>query len=96
MHVAERSLFLGISRMLWPFGIRPAVSQTTGKVLMTDPEKLTQGFVCMPEPYHAAITPRSPERAERIEHEWEQAQKSLDPKTMQWIEVPKSMALPSL
>jgi cytochrome P450 len=96
MHVAERSLFLGISRLLWAFDIAPAVDRTTGKVLMPDPEKLTQGFVCMPEPYQAAITPRSPERAEVIKHEWEQAQKSLDPKTKQWIEVPKSMGLPSL
>jgi cytochrome P450 len=96
MHVAERSLFLGISWILWSFDIRPAVDQTTRKVLMPDPEKPTQGFVCMPEQYHATITPRSPERAERIKYEWEQAQKSLDPKTKQWIEVPKGMALPSL
>lgn len=51
MHVAERSLFLGISRMLWAFDIQPAIDQTTGQVLMPDPEKLTQGFACMPEPY---------------------------------------------
>jgi hypothetical protein len=70
MHVAERSLFLGISRMLWAFDISPAVDQTTSKALMADPEKLTQGFVCMPELYPAAITLRSPERVELIKYEW--------------------------
>lgn len=50
----------------------------------------------MLEPYPAAITPRPPEKAERIKYEWEQAKKSLDPKMKQWIEVPKGMALPSL
>lgn len=67
--VAERSLFLGISRMLWAFDISLAVYQTTGKVLIPDPEKLTQGFVCMPEPYPVAITPWSPEKTERIKYE---------------------------
>jgi hypothetical protein len=47
----------------------------------------------MPEPYPAAITPRSPEKAKHIKYEWEQAQKSLDPKTKLWIEVPKGMVL---
>lgn len=56
----QRSLFLDISRMLWAFDISPAVDQTTSKALMADPEKLTQGFVCMPELYPAAITLRSP------------------------------------
>lgn len=44
MHVAERSLLLGVSRIPWSFDIRPAVDPTTGKVLMPDPEKLKQGF----------------------------------------------------
>jgi cytochrome P450 len=84
MHVAERSLFLGISRILWAFRIRPAVDQN-GNQILPDQEKLTQGFVCMPEEYQATITPRSQQRAEIIKREWKGAQRdSLDEQTMQW------------
>lgn len=96
MHVAERSLFLGISRMLWAFDFAPSVDEATGQEIIPDPDKLTQGFVCMPEPYQASITARSAERAEIIRREWETAQKSLDPETKQWKEVPTDMQLPSL
>jgi len=58
IHVAERSLFLGVSRMIWGFDIKPAVD-ANGKDIIPDQEKLTQGFVCMPEESPAQITPRS-------------------------------------
>ncbi len=97
MHVAERSLYLGIARLVWAFDFTPAVDKTTGQEIIPDAEKLTQGFVCMPEPYQATITARSAERAEIIRREWKAAQTSLDPKTKQWIEVPKDMeSLPTL
>ncbi|KPI40314.1 Fumitremorgin C synthase [Cyphellophora attinorum] len=84
MHVAERSLFLGISRILWAFSISPAVDEN-GKRIIPDQEKLTQGFVCMPEDYPAALTPRSGTRANIIRKEWEEAQRDhLDEQTMQW------------
>ena len=96
MQVAERSLFLSISRMLWAFDISPAVDQTTGKGLHTRSREVDARVRLDAEPYSVAITPRSSEKAERIKYEWKQAQKSLDPKTKQWIEVPKGMVLPSL
>ncbi len=91
MHVAQRSLFLGMSRMLWTFEIRPAVDDATGEEIIPDADKLTQGFVCMPVPYRAKITARSEERAEMVKKEWEDAQRSLDPRTKQWVEVPGEM-----
>lgn len=96
MHVAERSLFLGISRMLWAFDFAPSIDERTGREIIPNPDKLTQGFVCMPEPYRAEITARSAERAEVIRREWEDAQKSLDFDTKQWKEIPKDMSLPKL
>ena len=88
MHVAERSLFLGISRILWAFNISPA-EDASGKPILPDQEKLTQGFVCMPEEYTAKITPRSEDRAKRVQQEWKQAaQDLLDSKTKQWLSVP--------
>ncbi|KAL1890728.1 hypothetical protein Sste5346_008053 [Sporothrix stenoceras] len=84
IHVAERSLFLAISRILWGFDITPALD-AQGKPILPDPEKLTQGFVCMPEEFKATIRPRSEVRKQKMLAEWEAAQKeNLDPVTKQW------------
>lgn len=96
MHLAERSLFLGMSRMLWGFDIRPAVGPATGKEILPDPEMLTQGFVCMPEEFKANITPRDGKRADIITREWEEAQELLDQVTLQWKKTPEGMVLPRL
>jgi cytochrome P450 len=88
MHVAERGLFLGMSRMLWAFDIEPQVDEQGNKIL-PDPDKLTQGFVCMPEEFPVSIKPRSKERAEMVAEEWEDAQREcLDPETKQWRQAP--------
>ena len=83
MHVAERSLFLGISRLLWAFDIKPALD-SKGEPVLPDTEKLTQGFACGPVPFPARIVPRSRERAEVVRREWEEAKRLLDPVSMQW------------
>lgn len=88
MHVAERSLFLGMSRILWAFDITPAKDES-GKPIIPNPDRLTQGFVCMPEEYPATITPRSPERAEIVRREWAVAEREvLNSRTKQWIASP--------
>ncbi|KAI1616307.1 cytochrome P450 [Exophiala viscosa] len=88
MHVAERSLFLGMSRILWAFNIEPVAAETGIKIL-PDQERLTQGFVCMPEEFQAKITPRSLARAELVRQEWHDAEKEcLDPDTKQWLQRP--------
>lgn len=91
MHVAERSLFLGISRILWAFNIEPVISDATGKPLLPDPDSYTQGFVVMPEKFQARITPRSQERADFIRQEWASAQTHLHPTTAQWENIPEGM-----
>lgn len=84
MHVAERSLFLGIARFLWAFKVEPKLD-ANGIPILPDPDKLTQGFVCMPEEYECRILPRDEARASRIETEWDEAQREcLDPTTKQW------------
>lgn len=85
MHVAERSLFLGMSRILWAFTIRPQ-RDSNGNDMLPDQDRLTQGFVCMPEEFQADIKPRSDARAETVRNEWHAAEKtSLDEKTKQWV-----------
>jgi hypothetical protein len=77
-----------MSRILWAFNIEPALDDQ-GKPIIPDPDRLTQGFVCMPEEFPARITPRSKERAEMVAREWKEAQAgSLDPHTKQWIQSP--------
>ncbi|ROT34502.1 cytochrome P450 family protein [Sodiomyces alkalinus F11] len=84
IHVAERSLFLGMSRILWAFQIEPKVG-ADGKPILPDPDRLTQGFVCMPEEFPAQITPRNQAKADTVVREWHEAEKEcLDPVTKQW------------
>ncbi|UZP43300.1 hypothetical protein NXS19_011116 [Fusarium pseudograminearum] len=84
IHVAERSLFLGMSRILWAFNIEPVLDDM-GRPILPDPDKLTQGFVCMPEEFPAKIVPRSMEKRDLVVESWMNAEKeSLDPVTKQW------------
>ena len=88
MHVAERSLFLGMSRMLAAFDFKPEMDDT-GKPILPDQEKLTQGFVCMPEEFQVSITPRNQKMAALVDREWLDAEReSLDSVTKQWIKSP--------
>lgn len=91
IHVAERSLFLGISRIVWAFDISPTME--SGKPVLPDPERLTQGFVCAPEEFPVKITPRSKEREEMVRKEWRDAEKEcLDPETKQWSQLPAELS----
>ncbi|RMJ17408.1 hypothetical protein CDV36_002920 [Fusarium kuroshium] len=90
MHIAERSLFLGISRMLWGFKFDKAHDEN-GNEVTPDIEKLTEGLFALPAPFAAKITPRSKYHAQKIREEWAECEALLD-KNMQWREVPKGMA----
>ncbi|OQV03623.1 hypothetical protein CLAIMM_08642 [Cladophialophora immunda] len=90
IHVAERSLFLGMSRMLWAFRFEPTTDDR-GRPIVPDPDELTQGFVCMPVEFPCQITPRSQARAEMVRREWEDAEREcLDGETKQWKTVPSN------
>lgn len=96
MHIAERSLFLGIARILWAFEIRRA-KDSKGNILLPDPSRLTPAFACEPMPYAAEIRPRSKERAEKILREWAETKNALlDPVTKQWKKIPDGVALADL
>ncbi|KAJ9501497.1 hypothetical protein H2202_003291 [Exophiala xenobiotica] len=84
IHVAERSLFLGIARLAWAFDVNPA-TDSDGKPIIPDTDSYTSGFVVMPTPFKARLTPRSEKRAEIVRVEWKQAEEELlDPVTKQW------------
>lgn len=90
MHIAERSLFLGISRMLWAFNFEKAKDEN-GNEITPDISKLVEGLFALPEPFPAKITPRSEKHAQRIREEWANCLPLLDSE-MQWKEVPEGMA----
>lgn len=93
MHIAERSLFLGMSRMLWAFEFAPAKDEN-GVEMKPDQSKLTQGLFVMPEEFRAVIKPRSEARARRIREDWKDCEVLLDDK-MQWKKVPEGMVFSS-
>lgn len=90
MHIAERSLFLGISRMLWAFNFEKKRDEN-GNEITPDVNALTEGLFVLPKPFPAKITPRSGRHAQRIREEWDACQDLLDAEK-QWKEVPKGMA----
>ncbi|KAH7077572.1 putative cytochrome P450 oxidoreductase [Paraphoma chrysanthemicola] len=71
-HVAQRGLFMAISRMLWAFEFR----RVDGETIVQD--AVTDGFIVRPVTYGCIIEPRSRERAQIIRRQWEEAQKVLD------------------
>jgi len=91
MHIADRSMFLAISRLLWGFDMKVPLD-IDGKSITPDPERLIPGMLVQPEPFPASITSRSLAHADTIRKEWADAFKLLDVDE-QWREVPKDMSL---
>ncbi|KAL0264606.1 hypothetical protein SLS55_000556 [Diplodia seriata] len=96
MHVAERSLLLGIARLMWGFNITPAIDKATGKPKLPEQDKLVGGLVVLPDKYEACIKPRSERHAEMMRAAWAESKKQLDEETGQWNKIPASMSLPRL
>ncbi|KAK2607111.1 hypothetical protein N8I77_005815 [Diaporthe amygdali] len=89
MHIADRSLFLSISRLLWAFNIEKGVD-SRGVEIIPDQEDLTGGILMQPSPFPAKITPRSKTHEEAIRRAWDDCQPLLDDRK-QWKEVPDGM-----
>ncbi|OQV09309.1 hypothetical protein CLAIMM_13443 [Cladophialophora immunda] len=72
VHVAERSLYINIVRTLWGFDIRKAEDEHGGVI---EPEtEMVPGFLSVPKPFAASITPRSPQHEKVIREAFRQAQ----------------------
>jgi cytochrome P450 len=50
IHIADRSLFIAVARLLWGFKIEPIYDQS-GKPMPINPDKMGPGFVAEPERY---------------------------------------------
>lgn len=105
MHIAERTLFLSIARLLWGFEFSKATRQvvTPGADGLTDLKReptlveitpdqdtLIEGLLCYPTPFPANIVPRSAKHAAVIREAWAECQELLDDEG-QWKKVPEGM-----
>lgn len=92
MHIAERSIFLAISRILWGFKISKPLD-ASGQPITPDIEDLRGGAAVMPAPFKMVMKPRSQAREKLMRKEWTDAKaKFLTPDTLQWKEAPQGMA----
>lgn len=87
MHIAERSLFLAISRLLWAFDFEMAVDEE-GKKIVPDADELQEGVFVQPKRFPARVAVRSEERAEAVRKGWQEMEGQLDERG-QWKKVPK-------
>lgn len=90
MHIADRSIFLAISRLLWAFHFKRMVDQETGEEVIPDMDDMVDGIMMMPTPFAADIQPRSAEKAECVRNAWAQVLPLLDSQE-QWNEVPEGL-----
>ncbi|KAI0182888.1 cytochrome P450 [Xylaria flabelliformis] len=82
IHIADRTMFLAIARLLWAFDLRRAIDKKTGEEIVPDMDNLTSGLFAEPKPFQAAITPRAG-KVGRVREEWRKMQSLLDD-NMQW------------
>ncbi|KAH7383957.1 putative cytochrome P450 [Pyrenochaeta sp. MPI-SDFR-AT-0127] len=90
MHIADRSIYLAISRLLWAFDFKRAVDPKTQQEIIPSMDDLADGMMSLPHPFEAKIAPRSAHKAQCIREEWAEVSKLLDG-VGQWKEVPKGL-----
>ncbi|KFA72996.1 hypothetical protein S40288_03258 [Stachybotrys chartarum IBT 40288] len=90
MHIADRSIFLALSRLLWAFDFEKAVDYVTGQEIVPDMDDHVDGILSVPKPFKANIIPRSSNKAQRIRDEWDEVSQLLD-EDKEWRKVPQGL-----
>ncbi|KAJ4304905.1 hypothetical protein N0V90_000433 [Kalmusia sp. IMI 367209] len=90
MHIADRSMYLAISRLLWAFDFKRVIDPSTQEEIVPDMENLADGMMSLPHPFPANIVPRSEHKAQRVRDEWREVSILLDGEA-QWKDVPKGL-----
>jgi cytochrome P450 len=73
VHVAERSLFINVSRVLWGFNLNKKTGKDGKEVEVNT--KMEPGFMSVPEPFDCDIKPRSEAHAKIMREESERAER---------------------
>ncbi|KAH8721733.1 cytochrome P450 [Ilyonectria robusta] len=76
-HVAERNLFIAISRILWGFNISRA-RDADGEFTIINRDAVTPGMIVRPEDFECTIKPRDYIREKLVKEQWQAAEKDLD------------------
>lgn len=89
IHIADRSMFLATSRLLWAFRFENEIDELGNKIV---PDRLdvTQGSLVQPVSFPVCILPRSQMHASTVTKSWETCQTLLDEEG-QWLDVPKEL-----
>ncbi|KAI1125338.1 cytochrome P450 [Nemania abortiva] len=90
IHIADRSIFLAISRLLWAFDFGKAIDQETGQEIAPDMDDFVEGVMQFPKPFRASIRARDAEKAETVRQEWADMSTLLD-EQKQWRVVPEGL-----
>lgn len=72
VHVAERSLFINVSRVLWGFNINKKKGKDGKEVHVT--AQMEPGFFSVPQPFECDIRPRSEKHARIMQEESKKAE----------------------
>ncbi|KAF7531274.1 hypothetical protein G7054_g9043 [Neopestalotiopsis clavispora] len=76
-HVAERTLFIAMSRLLWAYEFHPKKDRF-GNIKPIDRDAMLPGMVVGPIPFECEIVPRSLAKAEMIRNMFKQGIENLD------------------
>ncbi|KAK6209383.1 hypothetical protein LQW54_006371 [Pestalotiopsis sp. IQ-011] len=85
IHIAERSLYLAVARLLWAFDFAQSIDPITNvEVPISDMDDLQGGMFVMPRPFRAKITPRDACKARLVKEAWSEARTTLLDEHLQW------------
>lgn len=78
MHLAERTQWRAIAKLLWAFNIELPIDPATGEKIIPDPEAYKEGIAHGPLPYRVIFKPRSQVHANLVMRECAESLKMLD------------------
>jgi hypothetical protein len=95
MHIAERSLFLATTRLLWALNFnQPIDSETREVLLLQNIDEYIGGVTVKPVPFDLTIVPRTEAKEQNIKYVLSETKEaSLNKETKQWERVLEGMAL---
>ena len=77
MHLAERTQWRAIAKLLWAFSIELPIDPVTGEKIIPDPEAYKEGIAHGPLPYQVIFKPRSQAHVDVLMREYEESLKML-------------------
>ncbi|BGP43937.1 hypothetical protein JCM10449v2_007994 [Rhodotorula kratochvilovae] len=73
-HIADRSLFIVLTRLLWSCSLRPALDPLTGEEKPPSVDAYSEGFSSHPLPFECRIEPRDAKVPEVVRHAVEEGE----------------------